>query len=101
MNKNAENTKILFDPQSVAVIGASDNPGKLGFHVMKSLTEGGFSGRVIPVNPGAPLLDGPGFPGRPDPAWRPATFARPGGSRLSVLPRRRDKKSMNIRRPLP
>ena len=28
----------IFKPGSVAVIGASDNPGKLGFHVMKSLT---------------------------------------------------------------
>jgi acyl-CoA synthetase (NDP forming) len=43
----------LFDPVSVAVIGASENPGKLGFHVMKSLTSGGFQGPIIPVNPGA------------------------------------------------
>lgn len=43
----------LFDPASVAVIGASENPGKLGFHVMKSLTTGGFGGPIIPVNPGA------------------------------------------------
>jgi acyl-CoA synthetase (NDP forming) len=36
----------------VAVVGASDNPGKLGFHVMKSLTRGGFPGKIFPVNPG-------------------------------------------------
>jgi len=53
MNKKTENVKALFAPESVAVIGASDNPGKLGFHVMKSLTKGGFSGRIIPVNPGS------------------------------------------------
>ena len=53
MNKKAENMKALFAPESVAVIGASDNPGKLGFHVMKSLTKGGFAGRIIPVNPGS------------------------------------------------
>lgn len=41
----------LFNPESVAVIGASDNPGKLGFHVMKSLTKGGFPGKIIPLNP--------------------------------------------------
>ena len=58
MNKKAENTKILFDPKSVAVIGASDKHAKLGFHVMKSLTEGGFSGRIIPVNPGADKIMG-------------------------------------------
>ncbi len=43
----------LFNPKSVAVVGASDNPSKLGFHVMKSLVNGGFKGVVIPINPGA------------------------------------------------
>ncbi len=46
-----ENLHRLFDPRSVAIIGASKNPGKLGYHVMKSLTEGGFKGGVFPVNP--------------------------------------------------
>ena len=46
-----ENLHRLFDPRSVAVIGASQNPGKLGYHVMKSLTEGGFEGGLFPVNP--------------------------------------------------
>ena len=42
----------IFKPKAVAVIGASDNPGKLGSHVMRSLTEGGYQGRIYPVNPG-------------------------------------------------
>lgn len=42
---------ILFDPRSVAVVGASEDPGKLGFHVMKSLLSGGYKGTVYPVNP--------------------------------------------------
>jgi len=42
----------IFNPGSVAVIGASDNPGKLGSHVMRSLTEGRYPGRIYPVNPG-------------------------------------------------
>jgi acetate---CoA ligase (ADP-forming) len=42
----------IFNPGSVAVIGASDSPAKLGFHAMKSLTEGGYPGRIYPVNPG-------------------------------------------------
>ncbi len=42
----------IFRPESVAVIGASDNPGKLGFHVMKSLIQGGYAGRIYPINPG-------------------------------------------------
>ena len=46
-----ERLKGLFSPRSVAVIGASNNFGKLGYHVMKSLVEGGYSGGIYPVNP--------------------------------------------------
>ena len=53
MSNKMANMKILFDPESVAVIGASDKQDKLGFHVMKSLVKGGFTGRIIPVNPGS------------------------------------------------
>ena len=42
----------IFNPGSVAVIGASDNPGKLGSHVMRSLIEGRYPGKIFPVNPG-------------------------------------------------
>jgi acyl-CoA synthetase (NDP forming) len=45
------NLKFLFNPASVAVIGASENEEKLGFHVMKSLTSGNYEGKIIPVNP--------------------------------------------------
>ncbi len=44
--------EAMFNPGSVAVIGASDNPGKLGSHVMRSLTEGKYPGKIFPVNPG-------------------------------------------------
>jgi acyl-CoA synthetase (NDP forming) len=37
VEKGVSDFEIIFSPRSVAVIGASDNPGKLGFHVMKSL----------------------------------------------------------------
>jgi acyl-CoA synthetase (NDP forming) len=52
MEKKWEQMESIFHPKSVAVIGASDNPGKLGSHVMRSLTEGGYPGRIYPVNPG-------------------------------------------------
>ena len=48
----AEKLKHLFYPASVAVIGASDNFDKLGYHVMKSLV-GSPSVRIYPVNPKA------------------------------------------------
>ncbi len=52
MEKKWESLDAIFTPKSVAVIGASDNPGKLGSHVMRSLTEGKYPGRIYPVNPG-------------------------------------------------
>ncbi len=52
MEKNWETMDAIFNPGSVAVIGASDNPGKLGSHVMRSLIEGRFPGRIYPINPG-------------------------------------------------
>ena len=58
MDKFKANMDIMFNPRSVAVIGASENPGKLGFHVMKSLTGGGYAGKIIPVNPGSPEILG-------------------------------------------
>jgi acyl-CoA synthetase (NDP forming) len=52
MEKNWQALDAIFNPKSVAVIGASDNPGKLGSHVMKSLTQGRYPGKIYPVNPG-------------------------------------------------
>ena len=42
----------MFNARSVAVVGATDNEGKLGFHVMKSLIQGRYSGSIFPINPG-------------------------------------------------
>ena len=52
MEQRPSDLDSIFKPQSVAVVGASDNPGKLGFHVMKSLVQGGYPGVVFPINPG-------------------------------------------------
>jgi acyl-CoA synthetase (NDP forming) len=52
MEKGLVAMEAIFNPRSVAVVGASDNPAKLGFHVMKSLTQGKYPGKIYPVNPG-------------------------------------------------
>lgn len=44
---------FLFHPKSVAVIGASRTPGKVGHEVLSNLVKGGFAGPIIPVNPRA------------------------------------------------
>jgi len=53
-----DNLHVLFNPSAVAVIGASENPSKLGFHVMMSLVKGGYSGLIVPVNPGSAEIMG-------------------------------------------
>ncbi|HDS30330.1 MAG TPA: CoA-binding protein [Firmicutes bacterium] len=41
----------LLCPRSVAVIGASKTPGKVGHEILANLLEGGFEGTIVPVNP--------------------------------------------------
>jgi len=41
----------LFSPRSVAVIGASRSPGKMGFAVLSNILKSGFPGEVYPINP--------------------------------------------------
>jgi acetyl coenzyme A synthetase (ADP forming)-like protein len=50
----------FFIPKSVAVIGASTNPEKLGYSVVKNLLDGGYAkqGKVYPINPKAPEILG-------------------------------------------
>ena len=43
----------IFKPKSVAVIGASTAPGKLGHDILANLKNGGFAGPLFPINPKA------------------------------------------------
>ncbi len=43
----------IFNARSVAVVGASANPEKTGHIILKNIIEGGFEGRIYPVNPKA------------------------------------------------
>jgi acetate---CoA ligase (ADP-forming) len=47
--------EAFFEPRSVAVIGASTNPSKLGYAVLQNLVDGGYDnkGEIYPINPGA------------------------------------------------
>lgn len=46
-----DNLDAVLNPSSVAVIGASTNPDKIGHKILKNIVEAGFSGAVYPVNP--------------------------------------------------
>jgi acetyl coenzyme A synthetase (ADP forming)-like protein len=48
----------IMKPAAVAVIGASDETGKIGNSVMKNLINGGYQGRIYPINPGAAEIMG-------------------------------------------
>jgi acetyltransferase len=41
----------IFEPRSIALIGASERAGSLGTVVLRNLLEAGFCGEVYPVNP--------------------------------------------------
>ncbi|MDD5674024.1 MAG: acetate--CoA ligase family protein [Chitinivibrionales bacterium] len=43
----------LLRPSSVAVVGASSDPLKVGYAVLKNLVQGGFEGPIYPINPKA------------------------------------------------
>ncbi len=48
----------LFYPGSVAVIGASGTPGKLGWNVFSNLVSHEFKGKLYPINPKAEEIQG-------------------------------------------
>ncbi|MCU0495246.1 MAG: CoA-binding protein, partial [Chloroflexaceae bacterium] len=53
----------LFSPRSVAVVGASPDPSRLGHTVLKNIVSNGYQGRIFPIHPKAPaVLDLPAFP---------------------------------------
>lgn len=43
----------FFKPNSIAVIGASRTPGKIGHEILRNIKIGGYRGIVYPVNPKA------------------------------------------------
>ena len=48
----------FLDPSSVAVIGASRDPDKVGGSVLANLRAAGFAGRIIPINAHADMVQG-------------------------------------------
>jgi acyl-CoA synthetase (NDP forming) len=46
-----ENLDFIFKPNSVAIIGASNTPGKWGNFVLEHVISSGFPGQLYPVNP--------------------------------------------------
>jgi len=41
----------VFEPSSIAIIGASPTPGKIGNMVLRNILSSGYKGKIYPVNP--------------------------------------------------
>jgi acyl-CoA synthetase (NDP forming) len=56
--QNVSALGAFFQPNSVAVVGASSDPKKLGHTVLKNLIAMGYRGKIFPVNPREDLILG-------------------------------------------
>jgi len=51
------NLSTFFNPKSVAIIGASHTPGKVGYAIVENFVREKFKGKIFPVNPDtSPIL---------------------------------------------
>lgn len=61
-DSTVEAIRSVLWAESVAVVGASATPGKLGFMTTRSLIQGGYKGRIYPVNSkGGRVFDLPAY----------------------------------------
>jgi acyl-CoA synthetase (NDP forming) len=48
----------LLAPRSVAIVGASSDPARIGGRLIARLLQAGYAGKIYPVNPGRPEIQG-------------------------------------------
>ncbi|MBN2207227.1 MAG: acetate--CoA ligase family protein [Candidatus Aminicenantes bacterium] len=48
----------LIRPKSIAIVGASSTPGKIGYSAVKNIQDSGYQGRLVPINPNDPEILG-------------------------------------------
>jgi len=53
-----EDLKPIFSPKSIAVIGASRSPMKIGYEILQNILVQGYEGKVYPINPETPVIMG-------------------------------------------
>ncbi|MBU7013576.1 MAG: acetate--CoA ligase family protein [Theionarchaea archaeon] len=51
------NLRYLFNPESVAIIGASAHKGKIGYELLNNIITFGYQGKIYPVNVRASEID--------------------------------------------
>jgi acyl-CoA synthetase (NDP forming) len=55
--KETGNLSFLFNPRSVAIVGASADGGKPGHKLLRNLVSMGYHGKIFPVNPNLKSID--------------------------------------------
>jgi len=53
-----DDLRPIFSPKSIAVIGASRSPMKIGYEILQNILVQGYTGKVYPINPEAPVIMG-------------------------------------------
>jgi len=53
-----EDLRPIFSPKSIAVIGASRSPMKIGYEILQNILVQGYTGKVFPINPETPQIMG-------------------------------------------
>ncbi len=53
---NTKDLEAIFNPKSIAVIGASKKPGTIGNQVFQNLIDSGYEGDLYAVNPTSPEI---------------------------------------------
>jgi len=48
----------FFNPQSIAIVGASRQKGKVGYEILTNMITAGYKGKIFPVNPKADTIEG-------------------------------------------
>ncbi len=80
--------RLALDPRSIAIIGASENPDKIGGRPVDYLARFGFRGRVFPINPNRAQIQGlksfPDLAALPEPP-DVAIIAVPGAAAVAAV----------------
>ncbi len=50
--------KSFFNPESVAIVGASRQKNKVGYEILTNMIAAGYQGKIFPVNPNADAIEG-------------------------------------------
>jgi acetyltransferase len=48
----------FFNPASVAIVGASQTPGKVGYEILVNMIKAGYPGKLYPINPHTKKIEG-------------------------------------------